>query len=287
MVGSDYLPGPDADLGDDGPRPASVDLPPSHTATVVYDEPGLPDLLAIRIDAPDEPPDAPEDRGSVAFPLGVAMIVTGLGLLFLGGAAAVVLGIYWATSQGTAVAPSDPEITAPVTAPLDPVDPVDPKPTAAPPPAPPKPAAAAPAPAPAVPAKPVPGAKPVPSAPVPTAAPVPVPVIVIPDPAPAAAPAPEPAAEPAPAPEPVATDVPAPPEPTPDTPARLVVAGDVLVELEGDYGGFREGTPLPPGAYSVRADFGAGLVDTGLRTIATPGGTVSVKCADGACTVSP
>ncbi|MEQ1569875.1 MAG: hypothetical protein ABMA64_29850, partial [Myxococcota bacterium] len=61
------------------------------------------------------------------------------------------------------------------------------------------------------------------------------------------------------------------------------------VELQGDYGGFRMGTPLPPGAYQVWADFGEGLVDTGVRTIAEPGGKVFANCSviGKSCLVSP
>lgn len=62
------------------------------------------------------------------------------------------------------------------------------------------------------------------------------------------------------------------------TPGRLVVEGDAVVELQGEFGGFRAGTPLPPGDYAVWADFGDGLVDTGSKVAAGAGRTVTVIC---------
>ena len=135
-------------------------------------------------------------------------------------------------------------------------------------------------------------------APAPAPAPDPAPVPA-PAPAPDPAPAPAPVAEPEPAPSPVPEALPPPPpvvapEPAPApgpviSSARMEVEGDAVVELRSGFGGFRPGTPLPVGPYDVWADFGEGLVDTGLRTRAAPGGKVSVKCSAAAerCFVTP
>ena len=70
----------------------------------------------------------------------------------------------------------------------------------------------------------------------------------------------EPAAEAAPATQPADLE-----------PGVLSVQGDALVELRGEFGAFRQGTPLLPGRYEVWADFGAGLATTGLMTRLDPG----------------
>ncbi len=125
------------------------------------------------------------------------------------------------------------------------------------------------------------------------------PEVEVPAPAPAPAPAPVPVAvpAPAPAPAPVQADIPRPPPPprpeptepeiTPGTPGTLVVDGDaVAVELQGEFGGFRAGTPLIPGPYDVWADFGSGLADAGVKVVVRPGARVTVRCTTetNACT---
>jgi hypothetical protein len=50
------------------------------------------------------------------------------------------------------------------------------------------------------------------------------------------------------------------------------------VELQGEFGGFRMGTPLIPGPYEVWADFGSGLADTGVQVVVGPGARVTVRC---------
>lgn len=79
------------------------------------------------------------------------------------------------------------------------------------------------------------------------------------------------------------------PDPADEVPGVLVVQGDAVVELRGDFGSFRAGTPLLPGSYEVWADVGAGLAATGLRTRLGSGGTVTVSCSVKAarCFVSP
>ncbi len=79
------------------------------------------------------------------------------------------------------------------------------------------------------------------------------------------------------------------PEVSANRPGTLYVQGDAVVELRGEFGGFREGTPVPPGRYEVWADFGAGLSSTGLRTQMNPGSTITVSCSVRAamCFVSP
>lgn len=99
---------------------------------------------------------------------------------------------------------------------------------------------------------------------------------------------PSPVVDPVVPPEPVAPVIQqvAPPRPRPakvdpvlpGTPGRLVVEGEAVVELQGEFGGFRPGTPLPPGDYTIWADFGDGLVDTGVRATAAPGRAVTVVC---------
>ena len=89
-------------------------------------------------------------------------------------------------------------------------------------------------------------------------------------------------AAPKPRPKPVAPTAPAAPrEPdvSSDTPGSLEVMGDATVELRGEFGGFRAGTPLIPGRYDVWADFGEGLSNTGLATQLKPGGVVTVSCS--------
>ncbi|MEM6931305.1 MAG: hypothetical protein AAF602_30525, partial [Myxococcota bacterium] len=105
-------------------------------------------------------------------------------------------------------------------------------------------------------------------------------------------PAPPPAPPPSPPPEPI----PAPPPPrstaaptvAPDAPATLAASG-ATVELRGEFGAFRPGTPLVSGDYEVWADFGDGFVDTSLRTSASPGRRVDVSCsrAQRKCFVTP
>jgi hypothetical protein len=80
--------------------------------------------------------------------------------------------------------------------------------------------------------------------------------------------------KPAPRPRLPAKPVPA----APGTPGRLVVEGEAVVELQGELGGFRVGTPLPPGDYAVWADFGEGLADTRIRATAAPGRALTVVC---------
>jgi serine/threonine protein kinase len=260
------------------------------------EEPALPELLAIDI-ADEEPKRSNMGRSGAGLfgALGVGMVLLGLVLVVLLGAGVLAGGLYWFNSVATV----DPPVPLPVPGePLPspvPAEPANVRPEPAPPtPAPPTPAPPTPAPPTPAPPAPVP-ARPDP-APAPAPAPVPDPgtvrvIVVEPDPVPAPAPAPEPA--PAPAPAPVPEPVPeASPEPQPmsaDTPAALVVEGDVLVELQGDFGGFRAGTPLPPGGYAVWADFGSGLADTGVRTIALPGGKVYANCSKARqeCMVTP
>ena len=97
----------------------------------------------------------------------------------------------------------------------------------------------------------------------------------------------EPLAEAPPVPEPPPELAPEPPPPT--EPGVLEVQGDALVELRGEFGSFRVGTPLVPGDYEVWADFGEGMVATGLRTRMESAGTITVSCSVnvGRCFVSP
>ncbi len=75
----------------------------------------------------------------------------------------------------------------------------------------------------------------------------------------------------------------------PDEGAASLESTGATVELRGDFGEFRAGTPLVVGDYAVWVDFGGGFVDTGLRARAAPGGVVRVSCDrdKGRCFVTP
>jgi serine/threonine protein kinase len=281
--------------GSRSPLPPDRSLGISTPSEGGRDEPALPELLAIDI-ADEEPKRSNVGRtGAGLFgALGVGMVLVGLVLVVLLGAGVLAGGLYWYNSVATV----NPPVPLPDPVPVEPVDPEPPGPVPTdvkPVPAPPTPAP--PTPAPPTPPKPEPPKptppKPEPPKPEPAPAPAPEPgsvrvIVVEPDPVPVPEP---PAPEPAPAPAPMPAPAPA-PEPQPmssDTPAALVVEGDALVELQGDYGGFRAGTPLPPGGYAVWADFGSGMADTGVRTIALPGGKVYANCSKARqeCIVTP
>jgi serine/threonine protein kinase len=251
--------------------PAARPVPKaSEAATVLVDAPAVGpnepaiDLLAIRIDEPEATAPTPAGGGPARLAVFALLGVVGLGL---GAALALVVLGWWFTRPGA------PPVPDPVPVVVEPA-PVEPAPV--------EPAPVEPGPAPVEPA----GAAPAPSAPAPPVPAAPAPVRPAPaEPAPAApAPVRPTPAEPAPA-------EPAPAEPAPTSAfAALQVAGDATVELRGEFGGFRAGTPsLPPGPYEVWADFGEGFVDSGKRTEAGPGITVRVRCnaAEKACTVSP
>jgi serine/threonine protein kinase len=236
----------------------------SEESTVLMDSPvrvgaePAVDLLGIRIDEPSEQPPTPAPAPPSALGMGLTVLL-GVGALAVVSLVGLVgIGAWWWTSTPGSVATVEPAPAAPE--------------PAAPEPATPEPAA--PEPATPEPATPEPAA-PEPAAPEPATAPAPAP----PPPTP-----PKPApAEPRPAPAPA-------PEPSAGAFAALEVRGDAAaVELRGEFGGFRPGTPLPPDGYAVWADFGEGLVDTGKATQAKPGSTIVVRCdaAAKACTVSP
>ncbi len=183
-----------------------------------------------------------------------------------------------ATADPTARAVPDPEIAEPEVA--------DPPPEPTPSPAP-VPAATAPGPAPVDPRPVEPTVAPEPTEPEPPQPSAPEPTQ--PEPTgreatePPAPSEPEPTeAEPTAAPEPSEPER-AEPQPAdaavdPGTPGALQVSGALPVELEGDFGVFRSGTPLIPGTYKVRTDFGDGMTWTGQRLEVAPGATVTVTC---------
>ncbi len=238
------------------------------------DEVVMPSISSIVIDDPQLPPPPPADepRASVATGFGIGAIVALLGVLALGGmvlAGGVALMMFLSAEGGPVAEEVDePAVEIPgtpagavVEEPEDGADEgtadVSPEPAPAPAPVPvPAPAAAAPKPAPA-----------------PTPAPAP-------KPPPAPKPAPEPAPAPTPKPAPPPAPPPPPPEPevSPDTPGTLAVHGPVMVELRGEFGGFRAGTPILPGKYTVWADFGDGLEDTSMTASMAPGGSLGVSC---------
>ncbi|MEN0064760.1 MAG: protein kinase [Myxococcota bacterium] len=235
------------------PAPLSASALSRWDAEVTGDEVHELPVVDLEIDDDREPPLTPERKG-----LHPLWFFVGFGLTFLVAMLVVVafgMLVMWAQPDGGPEVPGTPPAgLAPVIEPDPPAPTAEPKPASpvvAPPEAqaPPEPPAAVPAEA-------------TPSTPAPSEAP------------------PNPDEPPPVAPERGAllqmygTPI----EPPADGPASLETSG-ATVELRGEFGNFRPGTPLVSGDYEVWADFGEGFVDTKLRTSVKSNQLVEVSCS--------